>query len=112
MMAASPSPQSLDILRSLISFDTTSRNANLEFIAYVEGLLNDLAIPYRLTHDDDKRKANDHLRHARRSVSKACEHRPSRLGAVLLRRPGAAYSAIRPPTPRSAPCVRPCRSTC
>jgi len=42
----------------LIGFDTTSRNSNLDLIDYVKALLDELAIPFRLTYDEEGRKAN------------------------------------------------------
>lgn len=55
-MTAQPSP--VDILASLIVFDTTSRNSNLELIRFVQDYLTDLGVEARLTFDDQKRKAN------------------------------------------------------
>ena len=57
-MTRRPTQNCLDILRYLIAFDTTSRNSNLELIDYVKALLDEQAIPFRLTYDDDQRKAN------------------------------------------------------
>ena len=57
-MTLRPSIECLSILRRLIAFDTTSRNSNLDLIDYVKALLDDLAVPYRLTYDDECRKAN------------------------------------------------------
>ena len=57
-MTRRPTENCLDILRYLIAFDTTSRNSNLELMDYVKALLNEQAIPFRLTYDDDQRKAN------------------------------------------------------
>ncbi len=57
-MILSPSQDCLGILRRLIAFDTTSRNSNLELIEYVKILLDELSIPFRLTYDDEGRKAN------------------------------------------------------
>lgn len=57
-MTDRPSQESLEILRRLIAFDTTSRNSNLELIEYVKALLDELSIEYRLTHDDEGKKAN------------------------------------------------------
>ena len=57
-MTLRPSQDCLDILHRLIAFDTTSRNSNLELIDYVKALLDELAIPFRLTFDDEGRKAN------------------------------------------------------
>ncbi len=57
-MTLRPSIECLSILRRLIAFDTTSRNSNLDLTDYVKALLDDLAVPYRLTYDDECRKAN------------------------------------------------------
>lgn len=57
-MALRPTQNCLDILRCLIAFDTTSRNSNLELMDYVKALLDEQAIPFRLTYDDYQRKAN------------------------------------------------------
>lgn len=57
-MTDRPSPQSFEILRTLIAFDTTSRNSNLALINYVKSYLDDLSVPYRLTYDDNREKAN------------------------------------------------------
>lgn len=60
-MTLRPSQDSLDILRRLIAFDTTSRNSNLELIDYVKTLLDAFSIPFRLTYDDEGRKANEFI---------------------------------------------------
>jgi hypothetical protein len=57
-MSAVPSSGVLETLRRLIAIDTTSRNCNLELIGYVQTLLDDQVVPYRLTYDDEGRKAN------------------------------------------------------
>lgn len=57
-MTQRPSQESLNILRRLITFDTTSRNSNLDLIDYVKEYLDELSVPYRLTYDDEGRKAN------------------------------------------------------
>lgn len=51
-------PSSLDILRRLIAFDTTSALSNLELIKYVRGLLTDRGITCEIVQSDDGRKAN------------------------------------------------------
>ncbi len=50
--------KSLDLIRDLIGFDTTSRESNLELIDYVETYLNKLGIDCLRVYDDEKRKAN------------------------------------------------------
>ncbi len=49
-----------EILETLVSFDTTSRNSNLELIDWVRGYLDGHGVAYRLTHDETGRKANLH----------------------------------------------------
>jgi len=51
-------PISLPIVEKLIGFDTTSRESNLDLIAYVKQYLADFGIESRLVHDDEGRKAN------------------------------------------------------
>ena len=53
-----PSQASLDMIRRLIAFDTTSRNSNLELIHDVRDYLSDLGIEAELVHDEDGGKAN------------------------------------------------------
>ena len=47
-----------DLLEKLVSFDTTSRNSNLEFVNYVKEYLSKENIESRLTFSDDHTKAN------------------------------------------------------
>jgi acetylornithine deacetylase len=49
-----------EILARLVSFDTTSRNSNLELIAFVRGWLDACGVPYRISLDPTGRKANLH----------------------------------------------------
>jgi len=51
-------PRSLELIRQLLRFDTTSRRSNLALIDWVRDYLRSLGISSRLTHDDDKAKAN------------------------------------------------------
>jgi acetylornithine deacetylase len=51
-------PISLPIIRSLIGFDTTSRESNLELIEYVRRYLAEFDVESLLVYDEDKRKAN------------------------------------------------------
>jgi acetylornithine deacetylase len=53
-----PSENVIDILRSLVSYDTTSRNSNLGLIDWVVSLLEKQGARIRLTHDDASTKAN------------------------------------------------------
>lgn len=48
----------LDILERLIAFDTTSRNSNLELIAWVEDFLHARGVGSRRVANDDGSKAN------------------------------------------------------
>ena len=59
-MADAPRLTSTDILDRLVSFDTTSRNSNLNLIAWVRQYLDGLGVPYRLSHDPSGGKANLH----------------------------------------------------
>jgi acetylornithine deacetylase len=49
---------SLDMIESLIGFDTTSRESNLELIAFVQNYLSDHGVESELIYNDDKQKAN------------------------------------------------------
>jgi len=49
---------SLEMIRKLVSFDTTSRDSNLALIDWVRGYLDGYGISSSLTFDDDGRKAN------------------------------------------------------
>jgi len=48
----------VELTKRLIAFDTTSRNSNLELIAFVSELLSGAGARLRLTHDERGRKAN------------------------------------------------------
>jgi len=50
--------QTADILKSLIEFDTVSRNPNMALIDFVAGLLRDNDIEFRIVHDATEKKAN------------------------------------------------------
>ncbi len=50
--------KSRTILEDLIAFDTTSRNSNLEMIAYIEKYLGDFGVDSLLVYNDEKTKAN------------------------------------------------------
>ena len=47
-----------EMLERLVAFDTTSRNSNLDLIAYGQEMLQKAGATTRLTYDGDKRKAN------------------------------------------------------
>ena len=49
-----------EMLDRLVSFDTTSRNSNLELIGFVRAWLDGHGIPYRVSHDATGTKANIH----------------------------------------------------
>ena len=48
----------LDLIRTLVAFDTTSRESNLALIHWVRDYLAREGVECRLTFDDDRRKAN------------------------------------------------------
>jgi len=50
--------KSLDLLKTLIGFDTTSFKSNLNLIKFVENYLNQYEIKSELVYDDTKNKAN------------------------------------------------------
>lgn len=47
-----------EMIAKLVSFDTTSRNSNLELIAFVESYLSDHGVSCRLIANEDDTKAN------------------------------------------------------
>ena len=49
---------SVEMLRKLIAFPTVSRDSNLELIHFIRDTLKPFDAEVRLTHDDDRRKAN------------------------------------------------------
>lgn len=49
---------SIDMITRLIAFDTTSRNSNLELLAFVAEYLQNLGIDSELVHNDEGTKAN------------------------------------------------------
>jgi acetylornithine deacetylase len=56
--AVSPQLIGLTLIRTLIGFDTTSRESNLALIDWVREYLAEHGIEVSLTFDDDRRKAN------------------------------------------------------
>jgi len=59
--AVAPRPEdlvSLELIRTLVAFDTTSRDSNLALIEWVRGYLERYGIASTLTFDDESRKAN------------------------------------------------------
>lgn len=57
-MSTQPSASVLAILQRLLSFDTTSRESNLDLIHWVVGYLAEHGVAATLTHNDDGSKAN------------------------------------------------------
>ncbi len=51
-------PASLDWIKEIISFDTTSRDSNLDLIHRIQSYLEGLGVSSTLTYDDAKQKAN------------------------------------------------------
>ena len=49
---------SVEMLRRLVAFDTTSRNSNLDLIRYVQGYLEGHGVESKLVPSDDGKKAN------------------------------------------------------
>jgi len=50
--------RSIDLIRTLIGFDTTSRDSNLALIDWIRKYLDSFGVASTLTFDDDRRKAN------------------------------------------------------
>ena len=50
--------ESLEMIRRLVGFDTTSRDSNLALIDFVRGYLADLGVESTLVHDETGEKAN------------------------------------------------------
>lgn len=53
-----PDDTSIELIERLIAFDTTSRESNLELIAFVQDYLNGLGVDSRLVHNAEGTKAN------------------------------------------------------
>ncbi len=51
-------PASVDMIKRLVAFDTTSNNPNMSMIEYVRDYLADLGVDSQLTFDDSGNKAN------------------------------------------------------
>jgi acetylornithine deacetylase len=56
--AVAPQLVGLDLIRTLVAFDTTSRESNLALIHWVRDYLAREGVRSQLTYDDDRRKAN------------------------------------------------------
>ena len=50
--------KTIDLLTTLVGFDTTSRESNLGLIEFVRDHLNHLGVDARLSYDAQRRKAN------------------------------------------------------
>ena len=50
----------IELLERLVSFDTTSRNSNLELIGFIRDYLDGFGVTYRVSTDAAGRKANVH----------------------------------------------------
>ncbi len=55
---ASPRPRTLELVETLIGFDTVSRHSNLGLIEWVRDYLKRLGVESRLSHDATRSKAN------------------------------------------------------
>jgi acetylornithine deacetylase len=55
---SAPSAETLDNLRRLIGFDSTSRNSNLDLIDWADGKLRQAGARTRASYDAERRKAN------------------------------------------------------
>lgn len=55
---AAASTTTIDLLRTLVGFDTTSRNSNLALIDFVAATLRDQGVTSEFTYDHDRKKAN------------------------------------------------------
>jgi acetylornithine deacetylase len=51
-------PSSIEMLRRLVAFDTTSRNSNLDLIQYIQGYLDDFGVRSTLVPNAEGTKAN------------------------------------------------------
>jgi acetylornithine deacetylase len=57
-MAADLTPTAVEILRTLVGFDTTSRGSNLALVEWVEAYLDRLGVPHRRVPNADGSKSN------------------------------------------------------
>ena len=58
MSSSTPLQTTVELLKTLVAFDTTSRESNLGLIEFVRDHLRRLGVDARLSYDADKRKAN------------------------------------------------------
>ena len=56
----SNNPDTVEMLRHLVAFDTTSRHSNLALIGFIEAWLDRCGVPYRRSLNADGSKANLH----------------------------------------------------
>ncbi len=61
-MSTSALTPAIALLDRLVGFDTTSRNSNLALIDFIADRLSRLGVPFRLSHNPDRTKANLHAR--------------------------------------------------
>ena len=73
-----PRKASLELIEKLISFDTTSRNSNMELIAFVQDYLDGFGIKSELAKSEDGHKANLYL------GGRHLELRPDDIGGIAL----------------------------
>ena len=55
---SAPAPGSIDMLKRLVAFDTTSRNSNLELIRYIQDYLDGHGVKSTLVPNAEGTKAN------------------------------------------------------
>lgn len=53
-----PKPETLDLIRRLVSMPTVSRDSNLDLIRFVTDLLDEQGVAYKLFFNDERTKAN------------------------------------------------------
>ena len=58
LAAVRPELRSLDLIRTLVSYDTTSRDSNLALIEWIRAYLQGHGFTTAMTFDDNRRKAN------------------------------------------------------
>src|SRR4051812_32043509 len=56
--APSSAPSSIEMLKRLVAFDTTSRNSNLDLIKYIQSYLEDFGVASTLVPNAEGTKAN------------------------------------------------------
>ena len=90
---------SLDLIRTLVGFDTTSRDSNLALIDWVRDYLAGHGFASTLTFDDDRRKAN--LFATARRARRQCHRRRHRAFGPYRRRAGRRPAVGHPIRSRS-----------